>query len=346
MKTAIILLGMLIVNSGDTLIVREFETPRTIPVRITGEKVCEEGMPFTIEHIEFKEYVKGVLPNEWHVDWHEESLKAGAVAIKSFAWSKVVVGAPIWDCTWSQVYDPSRRIDITDRAVEETWDYWLINEEGNPVRTFYNANEAGCKTQPPDCMSQFDSQRHAKFGSWGFDRILRHYYPDGLLVIDPKPEEPPRFPFVSQITEDAQYYDDCGSASIKMVAEYYGVAGSETVDEVHKDMMDGDYPANYLNVSEYIESKYGLETRVVTTYGAVKDMLEELEFDVSMIEVVDDVPIDKPVIWTYAVTPHWVVRFDGMNYDPYNGVFPFDETSELRNLYRPDLGLGIIVTSD
>ena len=331
-------------NSGDTLIVREFEVPRTIPVRVTGEKICREGMPFTVEHIEFKEYVKGVLPNEWHVKWDSEALKAGAVAVKNYAWSKVVVGAPLWDCTWSQVYDPGKRTDKTDRAVEETWGWWLVTETGDPLRTFYNANAEGCDTQPENCMSQVDSQVLADEGM-AWDYILLKYY-KGLLVkyAEPMPKEASGFPYVSQITLDAQYVYDCGSAAVKMVAEYYGVAGPETVDELHKDMMGGDYPSNYLNISEYIESRYGLDAKVVTTYGAVKDMLEELGFDVSMIEVVESVPADVPVIWTYAVTPHWVVRYDGVNYDPWNGIFPFDETSELRNLYRPDLGLGIIIS--
>ena len=321
--------------------------PQTIPVLITGERECRAGLPYTIEQIEFKEYVKGVLPNEWHPFWDEDAKKAGAIAIKNYAYSKYLVGAAIWDCDWSQVYDPSRRKDTTDQAVEDTWDWWIV-DDGLPLRTFYNANDAGCFTQGENCMSQLGSQEMAEAGrSW--KDILNYYY-DGWLVEIPSHNQATnnRFRFVSQVAEGSQVYsNDCGSAAVKMVAQYYGVAGPETVDDIHLDMAKGDYPVNYVQLVAYLEDVYGLRTEVVATYAPIIWALDDNGFDVSEIKMIDNIPAEVPVIWIYATTyNHWVVRFQGWNYDPFNGVYPFSDTTLLRNIYRPDLGLGIIVYNE
>ena len=153
------------------------------------------------------------------------------------------------------------------------------------------------------------------------------------------------FPFISQETDTAPYLNDCHSASVLMVARYYGLGEDQTVAEVQEEMVGKDKRAKYPDVVSYLEDKYNLETKVVTTYKPIKDMLVRMELEGAQdIEIVDDIPHDKPVIWIYVKTPHWVVRFNDFNYDPANGVFPFDQTSEKMNLYRPDLGLGIIVT--
>ena len=43
--------------------------PATIRVRVTGYPYCDTGRPYTVETIDFKEYVKHVLPNEWGSSW-------------------------------------------------------------------------------------------------------------------------------------------------------------------------------------------------------------------------------------------------------------------------------------
>ena len=40
----------------------------------------------SVVRVDFKTYVKNVLPNEWVSSWPAESLKAGAVAVKSYGW--------------------------------------------------------------------------------------------------------------------------------------------------------------------------------------------------------------------------------------------------------------------
>ena len=95
-----------------------YSLPDTITVRVTGEKECRAGLRYTTQQIDFKEYVKGVLPNEWGMTWNEESLKAGAVAVKMYAWTMYWGRGYVWDCTWSQVYDPEIKYKRTDKAVD------------------------------------------------------------------------------------------------------------------------------------------------------------------------------------------------------------------------------------
>jgi peptidoglycan hydrolase-like amidase len=52
--------------------------PKTIRVLRTNESKIVE--------INYKEYVKNVLPNEWTASWDMEALKAGALAVKTYAW--------------------------------------------------------------------------------------------------------------------------------------------------------------------------------------------------------------------------------------------------------------------
>jgi peptidoglycan hydrolase-like amidase len=157
-----------------------YNIPESITVRVTGEKECPKNPHYVLQQINFKEYVKGVLPNEWGSTWNEESLKAGAVAVKMYAWSMYSVRGFVWDCTWSQVYDPRVVSEKTDQAVDDTWDYYLIADE-KPVRTFFNAWINGCYIQEEEnCMGQWNSLADAESGmTW--QEILEKYY-EGELV--------------------------------------------------------------------------------------------------------------------------------------------------------------------
>ena len=72
--------------------------PQTVTVRVTGQHQCTPDMTYHTEVMDFKEYVKGVLPAEWGRDWDEDSLRAGAVAVKMFAWRHMLGKGYVWDC--------------------------------------------------------------------------------------------------------------------------------------------------------------------------------------------------------------------------------------------------------
>ena len=169
--------------------IKIYKIPETIVVRITGQESCTENMRYYMEEIDFKEYVKGVLPNEWGSTWHEESLKAGAIAVKMYAWSKYETAGFVWDCTWDQVYNPDKRYESIDQAVEETWDWIFITPNpGKPIRTYYNAWIGGCQErQEINCMGQWNSKKDAENGmTW--QEIITKYYEKGVLISIAKKE--------------------------------------------------------------------------------------------------------------------------------------------------------------
>src|SRR5574341_816561 len=47
--------------------------PSTIRVRVTGWPYCDTSRPYSVQTLDFRDYVKHVLPNEWGVSWHRES---------------------------------------------------------------------------------------------------------------------------------------------------------------------------------------------------------------------------------------------------------------------------------
>lgn len=160
--------------------------PETISVRITGLKDCRgiDQVSYQTQTLDFKEYVKGVLPNEWLADWDIDALKAGAVAVKMYAWSLYWKQGFVWDCNWNQVYDPRTRTEKTDQAVDETWN-WVIWNNG-PVRTYYDDYRAACKSRGHECLSQWYSKSRAEEGvDW--KTILNNHY-DGFLfpIVGPR----------------------------------------------------------------------------------------------------------------------------------------------------------------
>lgn len=160
------------------------------------------------------------------------------------------------------------------------------------------------------------------------------------VVVEPV-EEPKVLEYLSQEEGDSPFSNDCAAADVLMVARFYDVAGDETVGDIQYDMIGCNCVVTFEQLRDYLQSAYGLDVEVVVTFEPIIADLAEHGFDVSGITVVDDIPHDVPVIWMYSVTWHWVLRYQGWNYDPIYGKYLFSET---KDIYRPDLGIGLIVT--
>jgi hypothetical protein len=161
--------------------VRFLEPPKTIRVRITGDWPCNMDAPYTVATMDFNTYVKNVLPNEWHYWWPEESLKAGAVAVKMFAWYWIERGgkwpdADMTDNTCDQWFRYGSSHPRTDRAVDETWS-WVLSRDGALIETRHK-NIQNCRQ--PTCMKQSESAGLASEG-YRWDEILAHFYPESSL---------------------------------------------------------------------------------------------------------------------------------------------------------------------
>jgi hypothetical protein len=152
-----------------------------------------------IDRIPFEDYVKGVLPHEWIPSWREASLRAGSLAVRTYAWRWIAAGgkydcADLDDTTRSQVYKDAR-MDVTSRAVDATRGQAIVGSSGALVSGEYSA-ENGTPTamgvDDPLCagktiaghrrgMCQWGSQRWASAGR-GHEWIATHYYPGSSIA--------------------------------------------------------------------------------------------------------------------------------------------------------------------
>jgi hypothetical protein len=160
--------------------------PATIRVRVTGYPHCDITRPYTVEVIDFKEYAKHVLPNEWVNTWPWESLRAGAMAVKMYAWSYIAVGgkwpdADVYDSTCDQVYNPAVSYASTNQSVDYIWN-WRLTRGADLLRTFYRAYYSQCRAADLEgsCMGQFES-RDMAYDLHTWDEILLHFYDNGAL---------------------------------------------------------------------------------------------------------------------------------------------------------------------
>jgi hypothetical protein len=102
-----------------------------------------------VDTVDFRAYVKNVLSREWISSWTTESLRAGALAVKNYAWYQVIhwrgytnaAGQcfDVFDSTRDQHYDPTRpTYAAMAAAVDATW-ATLALKNGRIFATYYNA---------------------------------------------------------------------------------------------------------------------------------------------------------------------------------------------------------------
>jgi hypothetical protein len=142
-----------------------------------------------VDRVDFKTYVKNVLPNEWVTSWPDASLEAGAVAVKSYAWywalhsTRKTPGGQCYDVadnTNDQVYRPSSAQSSTSGAVDRTWST-RMTRSGSILRAHYCATTTACGGWVDgDWLSQYGSRDLANDGK-SYQAILRHYYSDVAL---------------------------------------------------------------------------------------------------------------------------------------------------------------------
>lgn len=172
--------------------------PATIRVWRRGLDGSTASCSGRVDVIPLEKYVKGVLPHEWIRSWHGESLRAGSIAIRTYAASWVRQGgkyscADLDDTTASQVYR-DEFFAVTNAAVDATAGTYVM-KNGVPVFAEYSA-ENGHPTahgvSDPVCAGkqryghgrgtcQWGTQRWALQGK-GHAWMMAHYYPGASVV--------------------------------------------------------------------------------------------------------------------------------------------------------------------
>ncbi|MCY0876777.1 MAG: hypothetical protein OWT28_10990 [Firmicutes bacterium] len=147
-----------------------------------------------VQTVGFQEYCADVLPNEWFPSWSADSLHAGALAVKMFAWyhhlHPVTIGGFTFDVdntTNFETFRPLSGTPATDRAIQDIWPYAYTYADGGIAPLDYQAGWRGSAN-----WSLFHSQRMSQWGSsylsdngFNYLRILGFYYTDRVLMAMP-----------------------------------------------------------------------------------------------------------------------------------------------------------------
>ena len=155
-----------------------------------------------VDTVDFRTYVKNVLSREWISSWTTESIRAGALAVKNYAWYQVLhwrgyVNArsecfDIFDSTRDQHYDPSRpTYAAMSSAVDATWGT-LALKAGRIFATYYTAGAAGepCGANANGWqMFQWGSQACGLAGK-SAAQIMATYYSGVVVTSAPPPATP------------------------------------------------------------------------------------------------------------------------------------------------------------
>jgi hypothetical protein len=135
--------------------------PDTISVYITEDNAATR--------YDFDFYVRHVLPKEWIPSWDEDSLGAGAIAVKDYGWYRAKPNhaysggdgcADVVDTVADQVFDPAVEYDDTNQAVWATLGSVFWKDGGIFLSQYY----AGA---PDDPCAPVEGQYAGRMSQWG-----------------------------------------------------------------------------------------------------------------------------------------------------------------------------------
>ena len=144
-----------------------------------------------VQTVGFEEYCSDVLSNEWVPSWKAQSLRAGAIAVKMFAWHHtlhpVTIGGWTFDVdntTNFQEYKYMSGTPQTDAAIKATWNLVYTPPTGEILALDYRAGtpfNANWSFIGSNMMSQLGSEYWASIGQLDYTHILSLYYPGRSL---------------------------------------------------------------------------------------------------------------------------------------------------------------------
>lgn len=173
----------------------EVRYPSVIRVAIResrpGGEPDPRGRITWVKTVNFDEYQRDVLPNEWLPSWNLESLKAGAVAVKMFAWYHTLYPTvadgfryEVDNSVNFQTYREGRRHQATNQAVTLVRRQAYVENDGVIAPTYYRAGrprDPNWQYRNRNKMAQWGSHYWAERGQT-YIQILQWYYQGKILV--------------------------------------------------------------------------------------------------------------------------------------------------------------------
>ncbi|MGA3056473.1 MAG: SpoIID/LytB domain-containing protein, partial [Candidatus Limnocylindrales bacterium] len=149
----------------------------------------------SVQTVDFKTYVKVVMAPEWSGTWPQEVMRAGAVAIKQYAWYytmhyRGITGtggcADVYDNNNDQIYQPETRTPTAQQiqAVDSTWPESIL-KNGAFILTGYRSGDPsmGCGQDADGYHLYQASASHCASGAnMTGEQILHVYYGPGLVI--------------------------------------------------------------------------------------------------------------------------------------------------------------------
>ena len=143
-----------------------------------------------VQTVPFETYCKDVLPNEWMPSWSPESLKAGAMAVKMFAWyhhlHPVTIDGFTFDVDNTTNFQAFRYLSgqtETNQAVNAIRNQAFTMPDGSIIELNYRAgyrDSANWQYRNAQKMAQWGSEYWAERGR-NYIQILQFYYVDRAL---------------------------------------------------------------------------------------------------------------------------------------------------------------------
>ena len=152
-----------------------------------------------VQVVPFHDYVTVVMAAEWGAGNPAEALKAGAVAVKEYAWYQAMFWRggsasdgscyDVVDSSVDQVYAPETRVPAASliAAVDATWGITVRRNTGI-FSTHYRAGvDVGCAVNADGTNLYQLSATHCAQDGMTFDVILTTYYGPGVVIAGAAP---------------------------------------------------------------------------------------------------------------------------------------------------------------
>lgn len=148
------------------------------------------GRIIWVQSVPFDEYCEDVLPNEWIPSWNQEALKAGAMAVKMFAWyhhlHPVTIDGFTFDVDNTVNFQTFRYLSKqpdTNTAYQAVKRLAYVKPNGEIIELNYRAgleNDPNWQYRNAQKMAQWGTQYWAEKGRT-FVQILQFYYIDRTI---------------------------------------------------------------------------------------------------------------------------------------------------------------------
>jgi len=174
-----------------------YSAPYPTAIRVAIREARPSGEPnprgriIYVKTVPFENYVYDSLPNEWVPAWEQESLQAGAMAVKMFAWYHVLHPTTLdgWEfdldnTTNFQTYREGNRFATANEAYRRTRNLAYTQPDGTIVELNYRSGYEGgpnWEYRNANMMSQWGSQYWATQG-YNMLQILQWFYQGRSLM--------------------------------------------------------------------------------------------------------------------------------------------------------------------